>query len=511
MSHIFRSTLILAVFFGVDKVLALIRQVLIARLFGLTYEIDVFNAANNIPDLLSALISGGALGVALIPVLSEYLERKGRPAAWDLFARILNLAFAVTAALSILIALFAGPLVRFVIAPGFPDPQKALTVELMRLDLLAILIFSISGLVMAGLQANQHFLLPALAPGFFNLGQIFGVAILAPDTALQVAGWSIGGFGFGIRGLVYGVILGAALHLGVQIPGLFRYRFRWAPRINLRDPGVRQVLSLLGPRVLTMFFIQLFFITRDNLASGLGEGLVTALNYGWFIMQVPETLIGTALAIVLLPTLAEQLARNDVAAFKETFNKALRAMLALTIPAAALLAIGVRPLIGILGFDPTGADLVVLATRVYLLGMVGHALLEIAARSFYAQQDARTPLYAAALNAAMYIFLAVSLARQIGFVGIALANSISFTVEALLLLWLLNRRLPGLLKVEGTLIRVGLAAGLGSLTVYLLVGALPLSSAGLAMSTLMGAGALGLGAIFVLPFVWPEVKTLIRL
>ena len=148
--------------------------------------VKAYNAANNIPDLLSALISGGALGVALIPVLSEYLETKGRPDAWALFARILNLAFLVTGGLAILIAIFAEPFVARIIAPGFPPEQKDLTVELMRLDLAAIMIFSLSGLVMAGLQANQHFTLPAMAPVLYNVGQIFGVMILSPETGFRL-------------------------------------------------------------------------------------------------------------------------------------------------------------------------------------------------------------------------------------------------------------------------------------------------------------------------------------
>jgi putative peptidoglycan lipid II flippase len=501
----------LAFFFGIDKVLGLARQVLVARQFGLTYELDVFNAANNIPDLLSALISGGALGVALIPVLSEFLETRSRPEAWKLFARILNLAFLVTAGIAVLIAVFATPLVRFVIAPGFPAAEQALTVELMRLDLLAILIFSISGLVMAGLQANQHFLLPALAPGLYNLGQIFGVAVLSPEAGLQLGPLELPGLGLGIHGLVYGVILGAALHLAIQVPGLVRYRFRWAPGLALGDPGVRQVMALLGPRVLTMFFIQLFFITRDNLASSMGEGSVTALNYGWFIMQVPETLIGTTIAIVLLPTLAEHVARGDLGAFNATLQRALRTLLALTIPAAALLAVGVRPLIGILGFDAAGTEMVVLATRVYLLGLTGHALLEIAARSFYAQQDARTPLFAAALNAAAYILLAVFLSRSLGFAGIALANSIAFTAEALLLLWLLGRRTEGLLRVGPTLVRVAVGALGGALVAYAMLRLVPIAALSLLASTLIALAALAGGLLLVVPFIWPELKLLIRL
>ncbi|HJS28929.1 MAG TPA: lipid II flippase MurJ, partial [Anaerolineales bacterium] len=267
MSHFARSTIIIAIFFGLDKVLGLGRQILVAREFGLTYQIDVFNAANNIPDLLSALISGGALGVALIPVLSEYLEKKGRPALWDVFSRVLNLAFLATAAIAVLIALFAAPLVRYVIAPGFPPAEQELTVNLMRLDLLAILIFSISGLVMAGLQANQHFLFPAMAPLFYNLGQIFGILILAPAEGFSIGPITLPAFGLGIQGLVFGVILGALLHLGIQVPGLILYKFQWTPKINLHNPGVRQVLALLGPRLLTMLFIQWYFVFRDNLAS----------------------------------------------------------------------------------------------------------------------------------------------------------------------------------------------------------------------------------------------------
>ncbi len=306
MSHLSRSALIIAFFFGIDKAFALVRQVVIMPRVYSTIELDVFLAANNIPDLLSVLISGGALGVALIPVLSEYLEQHGRPAAWELFARILNLAFIATGLLALVIAVFAEFLVRTWIAPGFGPEEIALTVELMRLDLFAIMVFALSGLAMAGLQANQHFLLPALAPVLYNVGQIFGILVFSPASPHAIGPIELpAGLGFGIHGAVYGVILGAVLHLLIQVPGLIRYGFRWRPGLALGSPGVRQVLRLLGPRVVTMACLQWFFLVRDNLASRLGEGAVTGLNYGWFLMQVPETLIGTALAIAILPTLAE--------------------------------------------------------------------------------------------------------------------------------------------------------------------------------------------------------------
>lgn len=511
MKHVARSSLIVAIFFGLDKVLGFVRTTLIARQFGLTYEIDVFNAANNIPDLLSALISGGALGVALIPVLSEYLQQRGRADAWQLFARILNLAFLVTAALAVLIAIFAGPLVRNVIAPGFPPEQFELTIELMRLDLLAILIFSISGLFMAGLQANQHFLLPAMAPGFYDLGQIFGVLVLARPEGLSLGPLKLPAYDLGIHGLVYGVIIGALLHLLIQVPGLLRYRFRWVASLGLGTPGVRQVLTLMGPRLLTMFFLQLFFIARDNIASRLGEGAVTALNYGWFIMQVPETMIGTALAIALLPTLAEHMARGQIEAYRDSVNNAIRALLALTLPIAALLAVTLPPLVEVVfGFDAEGISRVVWATRAYLLGLAGHSLLEIAARSFYARQDARTPLFAAALNALAYIVFAVTLSRWLGAPGIALANSLAFTGEALLLLFLLNRHVPGLLAVRESLLRALLASLLGG-TLALLLMNLPFVPDRPLLQAAAALAAMAAGALAALPFVWRDIKLILNL
>jgi putative peptidoglycan lipid II flippase len=512
MSHFARSSLIIAVFFGLDKIFSFVRALIVNRQFGLTYELDVFNAANNIPDLLSALISGGALGVALIPVLSEYLEKDGRSAAWDLFSRIVNFAFIVTAVIAIGVVLSAPWLVENVIAPGFPADQKALTIQLMRLDLLAIIIFSISGLVMAGLQANQHFVLPALAPTLYNIGQIFGAVILAPEGSTTLGPITLPGFGLGIHGLVYGVIIGAALHLGIQLPGLARHHFRWTPRINFHHAGVRQVLRLLAPRVVTMLFIQFFFLVRDNLASGMGEGAVTALNLGWFIMQVPETLLGTAIAIALLPTIAEIFARGEKDNFSQSVNRAIRSILALTVPVAILLAVGITPLAqGAFEFDPSETARIVIATRFFLLGLAGHALLEIASRSFYAQQDAITPLIAAAINALVYYTLAIVLSNQFGFWGIALANSIAFTSEALLLLWLLNRRFPGIIKTRSTILRVFPSSAIVGVILYFILQMEFTSSLGTLANAGFTAGVMLIGLAVIVPFILPELRSLIRL
>lgn len=507
MSHIARSALIIAVFFGLEKLLGFVRQLLIARQFGLSESLDVFNAANNVPDLIFGLISGGALAIAFIPVLSEYLDHKSRPEMWDLFSRVANLLFLVTLGVSILVAIFASQLVpwQLGIAPGFSPDQQSQVVDLMRLNLIATLLFSISGLVIAGLQANQHFLLPALARSMYDIGTLIGVIFLAPSTGYQIGPITLPAFGLGVYGLAYGTVIGAVLFLVVQLPGLIRYKFRWVAAINLHHPGVQKVLRLMVPRVGSMFFVYMVLIyIPDNIASRLITGSVTAIAFGWLFMQVPATLIGTAIGTALLPTISEQYAREEQSEFSASLNRAFRVVLALTIPVTILVALVIEPLVALLGFDQVGTELVVWTTRAFLLGLAGHAMLDIVGRSFYAQQDAITPLWASGLMAAVYTIIAIWWAGWWGSAGIALANSAAFTLQTLLLLYLLQRRYPGVAHVGRTLLRALLAAAVAGIVVVLLL-QLPFSSILVSMLALL------LGSLAAVPFIWPELKLLLRM
>ena len=505
LSFITRISFLLAIFFTLDKGLAFVKALLFNKIVGLE-GMGIFGAANNLPDYLSALLSGGALGIAFIPVLTEYLDRDGRKAAWDLFSRILNLAFLVTAAVSVAIIALAGPLVRTVIAPHFSLANQTLTASLMRFDLIAILIFSISGLVMSGLQANQHFLLPALAPVLYNCGQIFGVTILAPTEGLHLGPFQLPAFGLGLYGMVYGVILGAALHLLIQVPGLLRYQFRWRPVIGLKSPGVMRVIVLLWPRVLTMASIQAYFVARDNLASYFDTAGVGALNLGWTIQQVPETIIGTAIAVALLPSLAEFINRGQKDDFQKTVNRALRVMLALALPVAVILALTIRPLVAsFFGYDAHQLDLVTWCAWAFLFGLVGDTWLEVAVRSYYANQNTRTPLVAAFLQAVSFVLLSLILRPLIGLAGIPLAAALTFTTQALVLLVRLNRRFPGLLDVKSTALRAVAGAVLAGLVAFLVGHFLPVSA------LISSLAAIPLGAVVALPFIWPEIRMLLHL
>ena len=510
ISRLTRVSLMLAVLFGVDKLLGVLRTVIIGRQFGLSEALDVFNAANNMPDLLFALISGGALAIAFIPVLSETITKEGQESAWQLFSKVANLAFVVTGLLAILVGFLAGPLVRgqLGIAPGFTSDQQDLAIQLMRLNLVSTLIFSISGLVMAGLQANQHFLLPAMAPLVYDAGQIFGAVILAPDQGYQIAGFELPAFGLGIYGLVYGVIIGAALHLLIQVPGLIKYRFKWFPKIDFRDPAFRKVLRLMGPRLISMVFIQLIFLARDNLASRLPVGSVTALSYGWWIQQVPETLIGTAIATALLPTLSEHVAAGERTAFKETVERSLRVMIALSLPITVLLSLTSLPLIQTaFGFPLEDAQMIQWATQGYLIGLLGHSVVELGVRSFYASQNARVPMLVSGTGLLLYVGFAIPLMGVFGSGGIALANSISYTIQGLILFLILNRQMPERFGLRKTIIRSILSASLAGLAAWVVFSVLPIPLPALFLSV----GAIGLGFVTGAIPIWQEIRLLINL
>ncbi|HKJ40015.1 MAG TPA: murein biosynthesis integral membrane protein MurJ [Anaerolineales bacterium] len=494
-SFLARTSILIAFFFFIDKILAFVRVSIIFRIY--TDEVgllDIFNSANNVPDVLFALISGGALAMAFIPLIREYLSTKGQDAAWDLFSRVANLAFLITGSIAVVVFIFAQQIVDSVIVPGFTAEQRLLVAELMQLNLISTLIFSISGLVMASLQANQHFLTPALAPTMYNVGQIFGALVFVPR--------------FGIYGLVYGVILGAALHLAIQIPALFKFGFKWTPALDLRNTGLIEALKLLGPRLLTMGGIQLIVILRDMFASFLeGEGAITALANGWMIMQVPETLFGTAIATAILPTLSEFATGKDWHGFRMTIERALRILIALTIPVAAVMAAGINPLVRALFPNPELAPLITWTTRAYLLTLTGYALQEIAARSFYARKEPMFPLYSILIRLAIFITISIvgiTFFKNFGAPIIALAE-VALLIEAIILFFWLSKRMQEPIIVWNAIGKGVVAALLGGVTAYSLAVIVPGSAV---VTALLG---MVVGGLVALPIIWSEIKLLLKL
>lgn len=422
------------IFFVLSRVAGLAREVVIGARFGTSPELDAYLAAFRVPDILFQLVAGGALGSAFIPTFAGYWARGNREAAWLLFSRVVNLVTLLLVFIAAVVAVAAEPLVAQIIAPGFTPEQQLLTAQLMRWMLLSTIIFGASGLIMGALNAVQHFLLPAAAPVFYNLAIIVGALLLAPRL--------------GIAGLVVGVIVGALLHFLIQLPGLWRVHAGYRPALSVTDPGVREVMRLMGPRVLGLFFVQMHFLVNTILASGLAPGRLSALNYAWLLMLLPQGVFAQSIATAIFPTFAAQVAAEDVPAMRAAFGQIIRTIFFLTIPAAVGLYILRVPLITVLlersAFTAESTTLVAYALQFYAIGLVAHAGVEIVVRAFYALHDTWTPVLVGIGAMVLNILFSLWWVSRLEHGGLALANSVATALELLLLLWLLRSRIGGI-------------------------------------------------------------------
>jgi putative peptidoglycan lipid II flippase len=428
-----RNVVLVAGLFALASLMGMVRNVIVAGRYGIGADLDAFYAAFKLPDLLFTVVAGGALATAFIPVLAESIARQDMQEVWRLVSAVTNWVLLIIATLAALAALAAPWLVARVIAPGFSPALQLETARLMRIILLSTLLFAVSAVQGSVLHGFKHFFLPALAPVLYPLGVIGGALWLAPV--------------WGVRGLAVGAVIGAALHLAVKIPALLHYGFRWLPTIEWRSPALRRVGLLMGPRVLDLGVFHLSVLATANLASRLAAGSVSALEWGWDFMQLPETAIGTAIGLVAFPTLAEMAARRDLPALRQTLAETMRAVLTLALPVAAAMILLGRPLLEMLyqrgAFDAASTAAVLAPLRFYALGLVGHACLELAARAFFAQQDTVTPLVIAAGSAALNVLLALLLMGPLGAGGLALANTLAITAEVLVLMLVLRVRWRG--------------------------------------------------------------------
>src|SRR5512136_1163854 len=367
------ATLIMALFL-LSRIAGLAREMIISARFGTTAELDAYLAAFRVPDLLFQLVAGGALGSAFIPVFTGCLTRRDLTGAWRVFSAVTNLVLIILTSLAVLAGAIAPWLVKTILAPGFSPDQQALTVSLMRWMLVSTVVFGVSGIVMGVLNSFQHFLLPALAPLIYNLSIIAAALFLAPTL--------------GVYALVIGVVAGSLLHLDVQLFGLWWYGARYRFILGLRDPNVREVGRLMGPRVLGLAVVQINFWINTLLASRLAVGSISSLNYAWLLMLLPQGIVAQAAATAAFPTFAALEARGRYGELRHTVSSTLRGVLFLTIPAAAGLFVWRVPLIRLLlergEFTARSTALTAAALAFYSIGLIGHSAIEILARGYYA-------------------------------------------------------------------------------------------------------------------------------
>ena len=428
--------------FILTQLLGLVRSFIIYRAFGTSEQLDSFNAANRVAELLFTLMAGGALGSAFIPTFTGMLARENRAGAWKLASSIANLLLLVLTAVAALAWVFAPQIVHyalFVLAPNQPTGQEQLTVALLQLLLPTVVIFGLSGLVMGILNAHQKFWLPAIAPAMYSLGQILAVVFM-PE-------W------WGVTRLAIGALAGALLHLLVQLPGLLRLHGKYHLMIGLRLAEVREVLRLMGPRILGVAVVQINFIVNIIIGLSLPVGSVSALTLAFMLMMMPQTAIAQSIAIAAMPTFSAQVALNRRDEMRRSLAVSLRGILLLAVPAAVGLILLRTPLIRPFeggAFTAQSTRLVTWALLWYTLGLISHSLLEVVVRAFYALHDTRTPVsvtFAAMLLNIGFSLTLPGLFERGGWLplgGLALANTLATTLECTALIALLRRRLNGI-------------------------------------------------------------------
>ena len=440
------NTIIVATGYLASRVLGLARDVLISHQFGTSAELAAFRASFGILDLIYLVVAGGALGSAFIPVFSAALEQ--RRDAWRLASAVLNLTLLALVAACTVVWVLAAPLVALTVGRGLNEAERALTVDVLRLMLIQPFLLGVGGLAKATLESFNRFMLPAIGSNLYNLG-IIGGALLGP--------W------LGVYGLVWGVNIGAALFVLVQLPGLravgATYRVGREDASACTAPvsflapfyaeGVGRMLRLLGPRMFGQSAWQINMIAIVSLASTLGSAALAANAYALQLMMLPHGLIALSMATVLFPEMARQYASGDHATFRATALGGVRSVLFLALPASAVIGVLALPVLRALfqrgAFDAASAALTTGALSAYALGLAGFAAAEVVVRAFFAMQDTRTPVIVGVLAVALNISLGWSfLQLGMGLGGLGLAFSLANLFEATLLLALLGRRLGGL-------------------------------------------------------------------
>ena len=419
-----------------SRVLGYVRDVVVAHAFGAGPLTDAFFVAFRIPNLLRRLLAEGALSTAVIPVFSETLTREG-PAAFGRLARaVTGAAIVVLCAVSALGAL-AAPFVVAAMAPGWRTDTALfdLAVTLTRTMFPYLVLVGLAALAMGALNAHHRFFTAALGPAVLNLAMIAAVVGLASRLTAP------------IMALAIGVLVGGLGQLLVQLPELRRLGVPLRPSWEWRHPAVVRIAHRLWPAVFALAAVQVTVVVNTLLASLLPAGTVSYLYYADRVMEFPLGVFGIALATAALPSMSAQAARRDLPALRDTLEFALRLSAFVAVPATVGLVLLGGPIVQMLfqrgEFSPADAALTAQALLGYAVGLPAFSATRIAAQTFYALGDTRTPVLVGFLAVAVNVVLALLLMWPLRHAGLALASSLSSYVNVIALGWLLRRRLGG--------------------------------------------------------------------
>jgi len=502
-----RAAAIVALGNVTSRLLGLVRETVKSDLFGATGALSAFQVAAVVPTMLYDLLVGGMVSSALVPVFSEYAPHERRGELGRLVGLLLALITLVLAAFVLVVEVCA-PQAAWLLSGGFDPALLEQTAQLLRITAPAVLFLNISGILAGLLYALKRFSLPAFTAAIFNAA-IVGAALLLGRGTL------------GVASLAIGLLAGAILQVVLQLPGLRGLRLHLS--LDWRHPGVRRIFRLYVPVVLGLVVSQVVIGLSYNLASRTGEQSIAWMNYATTLFQFPLGLVSTAVSMAILPTLSRQPVDGDPNPFLLTLAQGLKLVLLLIIPATVGLFILAHPIVVLVfehgTFTPGDSEMTALVLRYYLLGLTFAAIDLPLVYAFYARKDTLTPALVGLAGVGIYLLaaLAPTRSRPLRVTDLALANGIQLTSHALIMLWLLERRVgglgrTGLWKVAGQALAasalLGVTAyGVGQLVAPRLPATLPGEVAAVALPG--GAGLL-IYAVTIAALGVPEAHLLVH-
>ncbi len=462
-TNILSAAFIIMVTYAVSHLIGLLKtRILIDVFFGSKSSLlDVYYAAFVIPDTLFQLLVIGSLSAAFIPVFTRILGQKDDK-AWYVAGTSLNLVLLIFIIISLVIYIIAGPLSKL-IAPGFNPVQISTMASLLRVMLIAQIFFCISGFLTGIIQSHQRFLIPALAPVVYNLGIIAGTIFLSPAL--------------GIYGPAIGVVIGAALHMGIQLPLAFSLGFRFVPSLNWRFPEVKEIIRLMSPRALSLGIDQIEQFVAVILCSLLVSGSLTIFNVARLLYALPASLFGVTIGQAALPALSRESSETDKKRFRQTIISSLAQIAFLSLPVSTLFIVLRIPIVRLvfgaksfpwLATIITGKTLAILAFSATFSAMV-----QLIIRGFYALHDTKTPLTVGLFAALFDVTLGIILVKvfNFGVYGLASAISITSILETSILFMLLYPRLHAdsvfLIRTASSFIKMVIASAITGLSLWL--------------------------------------------
>lgn len=456
-----------------SRILGLVREQVIAHAFGASHQMDAFKVAFRLPNLVRDLFAEGAMSAAFVPTFSRHMARDGREAAWRLGRRALTALLLLTSTVAVIGMIGAGPITRAFAGDFGAIPGKLeLTVTLTRVMFPFLPLVALAVAAMGMLNATGRFFVPALAPAMFNVASILSMLLLMP--VMPRLGWDP------VMALAIGVLLGGLGQVLLQWPPLHQEGFRFHFDLAPSDPGLREILLLMGPGTLGVAATQFNVYVNTVLATGQQPGAVSWLDYAFRILYLPIGIFGVAIASASLPLIAAHVAREEIDGLRATLSHATRLILVLTIPASVgLIALAV-PIVQVIfergQFLPRDTQAVALALVAYAPGLVGYSAVKVLSPTFYALRDSRTPVVVSVLSVLLNAVLNVLLARRYGYVGLSLGTTLASLVNAALLLVLLSRRIGGVegRRITSTLVRISVASAVMGVVAWALHGWLAL-------------------------------------